>query len=69
MTKVEEYRRHAQECRTLADKVGTEYERQLLIGMAQDWTSLAKGCEGHSLNDPEFFRRIDQGAIKGPDVV
>lgn len=69
MANLEDYRKHANECRTLADKVGTEYERQLLIRMAQDWTSLAKECERHSLNAPEFSHPTVHGAIKGPDVV
>ena len=69
MAKLEEYREHARECRTLADTVRTAYERKLLIRMAQDWISLANECEGHSLNGPEFCHRTDQGAVKGPDVV
>ena len=45
----------------LADKLGVGYERQLLIKMAQDWTSLT--------NRPESSHPTGQGAIKGPDVV
>ena len=66
MAKLEDYRMHAKECRTLADKVRTEHERQLLIRMAQEWTTLAKECEGHS---PDFSHPTGQGAINGPDVV
>jgi hypothetical protein len=66
MVKLDDYRKHANECRTLADKVRTEHERQLLIRMAQDWTSLAKECEGRP---PEFFHPKGQAAMKGPDVV
>ena len=69
MAKLEEYRKYARECRSLADTVRTEYERQLLIRMAQDWIILVRMCEGHLLNDSQSFRRTDQGAVKGPDVV
>ena len=69
MAKLEQYRKYARECQALADTVRTEYERKLLIRMAQDWIFLVRLCEGHSLNDSEFFHRTDQGAVKGPDVV
>jgi len=61
MAKLEEYRKHAKECRMLAKKLGVGYGRQLLIKMAQDWISLA--------NCAEPSHPTGQGAIKGPDVV
>ena len=41
MRKVEEYRRHAEECRQLAGKSSNEETRTQLLQMAETWEGLA----------------------------
>jgi hypothetical protein len=45
MRKVEEYRRHAEDCRKLANSVSTEEAKQQLLQMAGTWDDLAKHRE------------------------
>jgi hypothetical protein len=45
MRKVEEYRRHAEDCRKLAGSVSTEEAKQQLLQMAETWDALAKNRE------------------------
>jgi hypothetical protein len=42
MRKVEDYRKHANECRTMARNTTNEDQRQGLLKMAETWESLAK---------------------------
>ena len=42
MRKIEEYRRHAQECRQLATASSSEETRRQLLEMAETWESLAR---------------------------
>jgi hypothetical protein len=41
MKKVEEYRSHAEECRTMARRARSARERDLLLNMARTWDDLA----------------------------
>ena len=41
MEKVEQYRRHAEECRMLAERSLWPKERDILLNMAQSWETLA----------------------------
>ena len=45
MKKASEYRRHAEECRTLARNAMSEQERNQLLTMAETWTKLAEERE------------------------
>ena len=42
MRKVEDYKRHADECRAMARGTTNENQRQGLLRMAETWESLAK---------------------------
>jgi hypothetical protein len=41
MKKVEDYRQHAEECRSLAKRARSPEEREMLLKMAGTWDSLA----------------------------
>jgi hypothetical protein len=41
MEKVESYRKHAEECRTLAQRPRSLDEREMLLNMAKTWEDLA----------------------------
>jgi hypothetical protein len=41
MEKVESYRRHAEECHTLAERARSPDEREMLLNMARTWKVLA----------------------------
>jgi hypothetical protein len=41
MQKVESYRKHAEECRTLAERARSSDEREMLLNMAKTWEGLA----------------------------
>ena len=43
MKKIEEYRAHADECRTLARRSKTQDDRDMLLNMAATWEKLADG--------------------------
>ena len=45
MSKVEEYRRHAEECRQLTTKSAKEEARTQLLQMADTWEGLARDRE------------------------
>jgi hypothetical protein len=45
--KVEEYREHASECRTMANRSRSAEEKAMLTTMANTWDSLAKEREAH----------------------
>jgi hypothetical protein len=45
MRKAADYRRQAEECRALARKAGMAEHRELLLHMAETWTSLAEDRE------------------------
>lgn len=40
--KVEDYKKHAEECRVMATKASTEEHRQMLLKMVDTWESLAR---------------------------
>jgi hypothetical protein len=42
MQKVEDYRKHAEECRALANRARSPDERNMLLNMASTWDDLAK---------------------------
>jgi hypothetical protein len=41
MQKVHDYRRHAEECRTLAQRARSQDEREMLLNMGKTWEDLA----------------------------
>jgi hypothetical protein len=41
MQKVENYRRHSEECRTMAGRARSPQEREMLLNMARTWDDLA----------------------------
>jgi hypothetical protein len=41
MEKIEAYRKHAEECRTLAERARSPDEREMLLNMAETWEVLA----------------------------
>ena len=45
MRKIEDYRKHAEECRLMLARSRTEEERQMLLNMAATWESLARNRE------------------------
>jgi hypothetical protein len=45
LSRAEEYRRRAQECRDLARKVSLERDRAVVLDMAQGWLRLAEQQE------------------------
>ena len=55
MKKAAEYRHHAEECRALALKAGTEEQRVQLLKMADTWLSLAEEREAMLARHPELF--------------
>jgi hypothetical protein len=50
--RVEHYRRKAEEVRTIADNMGTQEPREILIGVAIDYLMLALMLERTSIPDP-----------------
>jgi hypothetical protein len=46
MQRVEAYRRHAAECRRLAENARTGEDRTVLLNMAESWEMLAEGSDG-----------------------
>ena len=46
MKKVEDYRKHVDECRAMAGRSRSPEERQMLLNMADTWESLAVNREG-----------------------
>ncbi len=47
MRKVEDYKRHAEECRAMARNASNEEHRQGLVRMAETWESLATDRVAH----------------------
>jgi hypothetical protein len=45
MERVIDYRRHAEECRSMAGRARSPDEKQMLLNMAESWESLAKDRE------------------------
>jgi hypothetical protein len=60
MRKIEEYKRHADECRQLAAISSNEETRAQLLEMAQTWTELARNREDQIVR----HERIDALEIK-----
>lgn len=40
--KIEDYRKHAEECRAMANRAASEERRQMLLQMVETWESLAR---------------------------
>jgi hypothetical protein len=47
MKKVEGYRQHAKECRSMANRSRSPEEKAMLLNMASTWYSLADDREAH----------------------
>jgi hypothetical protein len=45
MKTVAEYRKHAQECRDLAQRAKSPEEREMILHMAETWDDLARARE------------------------
>ena len=60
MKKALEYRRHAQECRTLASKAQNEDQRSQLLRMADNWEALASEREQFVRRYPELAAVMDR---------
>jgi hypothetical protein len=45
MKKAAEYRKHAEQCRQLAATATSDFERHILMEMAEMWEQLAQRCE------------------------
>jgi len=54
MKTVEEYRKHAEECRVLAKQVPEGEQRNQLLEMARTWDNLAADRERLLRNHPEL---------------
>jgi hypothetical protein len=62
MQKVEEYRIHAKDCRTMARRARSPRERDMLLNMARTWDDLAT----HRVEQIARKKRID-GLLGGDD--
>jgi hypothetical protein len=62
MKKASEYRKHAEECRTLAKHVPQGEHRDQLLEMAQTWDSLADDREALVLRHPDLAAEPDAAA-------
>ena len=40
--KIEDYRKHAEECRAMANRAASDEHRQMLLQMVETWESLAR---------------------------
>jgi hypothetical protein len=59
MQKVEDYRRHAEECRNMARRARLPEERDMLLNMARTWDNLA------SYRSTQISRRQRMDEIAG----
>ena len=64
MRKIEDYRKHAEECRTMLARSRTEEERQMLLNMAATWESLAKDREDQMARQ-ERLKELDALKLDG----
>jgi hypothetical protein len=60
MGKVEDYKRHADECRAMARNSSNEEHRRGLLTMAETWESLARDREAH-MERQKRLGALDQG--------
>jgi hypothetical protein len=56
MKKIEDYRRHAEECRLMANRARLPVEKAMLLNMANTWDSLA--VDRQTRNDRQ--KRMDE---------
>jgi hypothetical protein len=61
MKKVEEYRAHAEECRSMAGRARTPREKDMLINMAATWESVAVDREARIARQKRMAE-IESGA-------
>jgi hypothetical protein len=64
MRKIEDYRKHAEECRLMLARSRTEEERQMLLNMAATWESLAKDREDQMARQ-ERLKELDALKLDG----
>ena len=62
MRKIEDYRRHAAECRDMATRATTPEQREMLVNMADTWDSLAEG-RAAQLKRLERLERLGDGKM------
>jgi hypothetical protein len=62
MRKIEDYRRHAAECRDMAQRANGQEQREMLLSMAATWDSLAAGRE-ESLKRLQRIEKLDAMGI------
>ena len=73
MTKADDYRKHAAECRALARSAHKEDERKQLLKMADAWISLADERDRSKTKHPELTRwaekdAAERAAVQGPSA-
>jgi len=64
MKSVQQYRKHAAECRALARAARQDEERKQLLAMADAWTRLAEHYETSPSRHPELARRAESEATQ-----
>ena len=64
MRKIEDYRKHAEECRLMLARSRTEDERQMLLNMAATWESLARDREDQMARQ-ERLKELDALKLDG----
>jgi hypothetical protein len=62
--KVEDYRQHADECRSMANRSRSPTERAMLLNMANTWDSLAVDREAH-IERRKRLANLENGAQQG----
>jgi hypothetical protein len=60
MDKASEFRRHAQECRALAQQMQQGEHRAQLLKMAEMWEKLAEGRFEMVSSHPELSKRLNK---------
>jgi hypothetical protein len=66
MKKVEDYRAHAEECRSLADRARSDEEKAMLMNMAATWESLAVDREAHIVRQRRMAELENVTAVSIP---
>ena len=66
MRKVEDYRKHAEECRAMLARTRSEDERQMLLRMSETWESLAQNRE-EQIARQKRIDKLDRSPDADPD--
>jgi hypothetical protein len=60
MTKFEDYKKHAEDCRTMARNTTNEEQRQGLLKMAETWESLAADRAAQMARQKRIDRLVER---------